>query len=124
LNVSERIRQPGHEHERLISVCRKEKQTLYEKFIGGEISADDYKTAKVAQNVEIARLNQAHTALKKAAAAHKTDKQLNELMEVSLRENVLSRELVELLIDGVRFFPGGQVEVVWNRGIILDGHTA
>jgi hypothetical protein len=102
------------EHERLVASCRKEKLTLYERFVNGEFSAEDYKTAKTAQEVEIDRLTKAYAAIKKTAAARTSEKRLRELMEAALHDKTPSRELMELLIDKICVFPDGKITIAWK----------
>jgi DNA invertase Pin-like site-specific DNA recombinase len=106
------------EFTRLTDANKKKKQTLYEQFVRGEISATDFKSSKVLYDAELERLNGSHTANKvetgKVVAMRKTVTQLHELMESSEDENVLSRPIVELLIESVHVYPDGKVEVVWK----------
>ena len=113
--------QPEQEYERLISKCRKEKQMLYERFVKDEISAEGYKSEKTVLDAESDRLSQAYAALKKTAAARTSDKQLRELMEAAASENTLTIELVDLLIDRVRVYPDGRVDIQWK---LTGGFTA
>jgi hypothetical protein len=71
-------------------------------------------TAKTVQDTEISRLTQASAALRKLDSARKTGQQLRELTEAAFRENTLSRDLVDFLIDKVRVFPDGKVAVDWK----------
>ena len=105
---------PEQEYEHLISKCRNEKQRLYERFVCGEISAEEHNSAKALQDKEIERLNQGCSALKKAAVARKTDKQSRELIDAAFRENTLTHDLVDLLVDRVNIFPDDRITVIWK----------
>ena len=123
--------QSGSEFSSLIAANKKAKQELYERFIRGEIGADEYMTGKTPYDNEIERLTQNHAALKtemgKMAAAREMDRQIRALSEDLSSETKLSSTLADLLIDKVEVFPGGRVKVNWKtpgfEPIIMEGKT-
>ena len=75
-------------------------RTLYEQFVLGEISPDDYKTAKT----ELA------AASNRAKPAHNND--LRKIAGDALKAKKLTQPLVEGLIEKVNIYPGGRVEII------------
>ena len=56
-----------------------------------------------------------------------TNKQLHEITERAFRENTLSCQLVDMLIDKVVVFPDGNVNVTWKaqapNSLLVDRHN-
>jgi hypothetical protein len=110
--------QSESELTKLIAACKKQMQMLYEKLVREEITPEEYKETKVQYETELDRLSHNHIALKqekvKMATALMTENLLREVSETVLKENKLSRLLVDLLIDKVSIYPGGKVTVAWK----------
>ncbi len=103
------------------------KRSLYEAFVLGEISADDYRAAKVSLDVEYDREKRAQTALTKDTSTRMANKGLRQLAEDALKQNKLTEELADALIDKVLVYPGSRIEVVWKAaglGAACTGETS
>jgi hypothetical protein len=92
------------------STLQDENQRLYEQFALGNISVAEYKAAKVRLDADIERQNR--------IAARQNEREhyetLREMAQSVIASESLTRPLVDLLIDKVRVFPGGKIEVKWK----------
>jgi DNA invertase Pin-like site-specific DNA recombinase len=92
------------------STLQDENQRLYEQFALGNISVAEYKTAKMKLDANI--------ELQNRVAARQTEREhygtLREIAQTIVTSESLTRPLVDLLIDSVRVFPGGKIEVKWK----------
>jgi DNA invertase Pin-like site-specific DNA recombinase len=92
------------------STLQDENQRLYEQFALGNINVAEYKTAKVRLGRDIERQNR--------IAVRQTEREyygtLREIAQTVATSKSLTRALVDLLIDRVRVFPGGKIEVKWK----------
>jgi len=129
--TTEKHIQSEPELNQLITAGKKEKQVLYERFVRGEIDVDEYKSAKNLNSTEIDRLSHILSTLtaeaSKRTATLCTNKQLHEITERAFRENTLSCQLVDMLIDKVVVFPDGNVNVTWKaqapNSLLVDRHN-
>jgi DNA invertase Pin-like site-specific DNA recombinase len=90
------------------------KCALYERYVLGEISAGEYKTAKNALDTELEREKRAQAALAKEMAAKTACAGLRQLAEGSLNNRELTKALADALIVKVCVFPDDRVEVIWK----------
>jgi DNA invertase Pin-like site-specific DNA recombinase len=115
------------EYARRIEGVGDEKRTLYERFILGELDAEDFKSEKISLDAELARLTRIHDALaaenSKLAEAKSADVKLRKVAESAAGESALTRALADLLIDRVRVFPGGGIEVEWRFADYFSGES-
>jgi len=106
------------EYEKRINSYKDEKCSLYEKYVLGDVGADAYKAEKAKIDGELARLVRAYDNLKAEttamSAAKNTDDELRRLAETVVSAEMLSRPLVDMLIDKVFVYPGNRVEIVWK----------
>ena len=109
-------------HEKLISQAEDEKVQLYERFVLGEITADEYKTAKAELDTQIAALTRAHEVLSKdvdgLAEASKSREVIVSLADVHAAGE-LTGPMVDVLIDRVLVFPGGNIEISWKIPMLV-----
>jgi hypothetical protein len=92
------------------STLQDENQRLYEQFALGKISIAEYKDAKTRLDCDIERQNR--VATRQSEREHYGT--LREIAQTVVASESLSRSLVDLLIDRVRMFPGGKIEVKWK----------
>jgi hypothetical protein len=97
----------GEQHQ---STLQDENQRLYEQFALGNISVAEYKAAKMRLDADIERQNR--------VAARQSEREhygtLRKIARSVIASETLTRALVDLLIDKVRVFPGGKIEVKWK----------
>jgi hypothetical protein len=91
-----------------------EKRSLYERFVLGGISVDEYKTAKANLDAALDREKRAQSALAKEAMAKAVKIGLRQLAGDALKKRKLSKELADALIDNVRVYPSSRIEIVWK----------
>jgi hypothetical protein len=115
------------EYARRIESVGDEKRALYERVVLGELAAEDFKTEKAGLDAELARLTRIHDALAventKLAEAKSADVKLREVAENAAGESALTRALADLLIERVRVFPGGGIEVDWRFADYFSGES-
>lgn len=97
-----------------LSELQNRKQQLYENLVLGAITPEGYKTQKTVIDIEIGHQQQVHDAIcvqnEKSAPSAATVK----AARVALDTEMLSQELVDMLIEKILIFPGGRVEIVWK----------
>jgi site-specific DNA recombinase len=90
------------------------KQQLYENLVLGTTTPEEYKAQKAAINIEIGHQQQVHDAIcvqnEKSAPSAASVK----AARAALDAEMLSPELVDMLIEKILIFPGGRVEIVWK----------
>ncbi len=90
------------------------KQQLYENLVLGTTTPEEYKAQKAAIDIEIGHQQQVHDAIcvqnEKSAPSAATVK----AARAALDTEMLSQELVDMLIEKILIFPGGRVEIVWK----------
>jgi len=108
------------EYQNRIGMCNEKKCKLYERYVLGEVTAENYRAEKAAIDTELSRLSQAFNTLKAETAvmvASKTsDDELRHLAETADDEGKLSKVLMDLLIDKVYVYPDNRVEIDWKVG--------
>lgn len=93
---------------------RNEKQSLYERFVLGEISRDEYAAKKVSLDSELDRMCHVLAAILDHHEKNAPDTTSIEAARAALKSNILTRELVELLIDRILILPDNRIEIEWN----------
>ena len=93
---------------------RNEKRQLYERFVIGDISREEYAARKSALDTELERLGHIYTAISDHNEKTAPDKTSIEAANAALRTNMLTQELVGLLIDRILIFPNNRIEIVWK----------
>jgi hypothetical protein len=75
-----------------------EKRSLYERFVLGEISVDEYKTAKANLDAAFDLEKRTQSALAKELSAQAVSKGLRQLAGDALKKRKLSKELADTAI--------------------------
>lgn len=105
-------------YEQKINSYNAEKRVLYEKLVLGEIDKEAFKTAKAMCDTAIERLRLVNATYKEEVTRLPTQQtantELRQLTELALRENDLTSELVEMIIDKVYMHPDKQVNIKWK----------
>ena len=100
--------------ENNMAELRNEKQQLYERFVIGDISREEYAAHKSALDAELERLGHIYTAISDYNKKAAPDKTSIEAAKAALRTNMLTQELVGSLIDRILIFPDNRIEMVWK----------
>jgi hypothetical protein len=98
----------AHQTER----CETEKRQLYEQYIDGETSADEYQTAKIKCDEELRRLQHIQTMLTEKTAQLKADSETIIQAKSIAKESKLTQALVDSMIDQIRIHPNKHVEII------------
>jgi len=106
------------EYDRMIGDIQTRKSELYEKYVLGGLSVDEYRGEKAMLDAEHARLKTSCSALaseaKRLAIEKETSDSLTNAAEGVLSKDRLTRPLVDMLIEKVFVYPGNRTEVVWK----------
>jgi len=94
------------------------KRSLYERFILGEINVDEYKTAKAGLDAAFDRAKSTQK-IARESASKTVDDDLRKIAEDAVKAKNLTRPVVEGLVERVKVFPGGRVEVAWKEAVSL-----
>ena len=103
---------PKTELESRITQIEDAKLALYEKFVFGEIGADEYTSEKSGLDDELTRMKNAGAILAKEAAKKASVVGFRQAAEDALKAKKLSQPIVDALIVRVCVYPDGRVEVV------------
>ena len=116
------VREKGCENN--MDGLRNEKRQLYERFVIGDTSREEYEARKSTLDAELERLGHIYTAISDYNEKTAPDKTSIEAAKAALRTNMLAQELVELLIDRILIFPYNRIEIVWKiSGFANHAHT-
>jgi hypothetical protein len=102
------------EYDKIIEKLQNDKRTLYEKFVLGEINAEDYKTTKSEVDIEIERLNSIKSASNEKIKVYENTAEKKKLAEIVNSEISLTKSLADLLIEKIRVFPDNRIEIDWK----------
>ncbi|MDR1617217.1 MAG: recombinase family protein [Syntrophomonadaceae bacterium] len=108
------------EYEGRIEKLREEQQRLYESFVLGGICRDDYKMQKSAVDSEIEKTRLTLESIRGQSGDSASDAIAVEAAKKALRKRVLSKELVDMLIDRVLVYPDDRIEIVWKLPGFMD----
>lgn len=90
------------------------KFALYERYVLGEIGADDYKAEKSMLDAEFERIKNIYAILSKQAAQQASVQDVRQTAEDVRSARKLSQSVVAALVDRVNVYPGGKVEIIWK----------
>ena len=100
------------ELEPQIAQMENDKRILYERFILGEIGADAYRADKTALDTELERMKNTQGIFAKEFEKKAAIAGLQQAAIDAIKARKLSRQIVDALIDRVKVYPRGRVEVV------------
>lgn len=106
------------EYEEQIEALEDSKQSLFEQYVMGEIDVETYKSEKAACDAAILRAKNAYAAIA-AQAKKKQEEQAQQFSRTEITKaitdaDVLTPELVNLLIEKVYVFPGKRIEIAYK----------
>ena len=90
------------------------KCVLYEKYVNREISADEYKAAKAGIDADLERARIVKAVLAKENAKKVSFDGFKQIAAEVVMTKKLTCEITDILIDRVRVYPGGRVEISWK----------
>jgi hypothetical protein len=91
-----------------------ENRRLYEQFVLGNISQDEYKSAKANLDADIGRLKRITSDLAERANEQEHTGSLREIAQTVLKSKTLTRQLVDVLINKVYVYSNKHIEVDWK----------
>lgn len=101
-----------------LDTYKREKQNLYEKLMGKEITTVEYQVMKKTFDEKIAyaqqQLERCCKQIEENTLAAKTNSEVKKLAKEVLKENTLSQSLADRLIDKVYVYPNKRIEIVWK----------
>lgn len=106
------------EYEKQLEALRDQKQSLFERYLLGQIELDTYKLEKAVYDAEILKVKNAYAAvtaqakLKREEQARQSSRQ--EIVHSIVEADVLTSELTDLLIEKVYVFPDNRIEIVYK----------
>ena len=106
------------EYEKQLEALRDQKQSLFERYLLGQIELDTYKSEKAVYDAEILKVKNAYAAvtaqakLKREEQARQSSRQ--EIVHSIAEADVLNSELTDLLIEKVYVFPDNRIEIVYK----------
>jgi hypothetical protein len=89
-----------------------DKCSLYERYVVGEISTDEYKSCKTQLDAEFEMAKQSQALFLKDTATNTMNESLRQIAGDALKYRKLSNELADALIEKVHVYPGSRIEVV------------
>lgn len=106
------------EYEKQIDSLEDSKQSLFEKYVMGEIDVETYKSEKAACDTSILKAKNAYAAIA-AQAKKKQEEQVRQSRHMEIANAItdvdcLTPELVNLLIEKVYVFPDKRIEILYK----------
>ena len=101
-----------------IESYKREKQLLYEKLMGKEITAIEYQVMKKSFDEKIGlaqqQLERCRKQIEESKLTAKTTSEMKKIAKEIQQENTLSQRLADTLIDKVFVYPDKRIEIVWK----------
>lgn len=103
------------DYEQQLADLQGEKMRLYERYVAGELSAEDYRRSKQAVDEQILKVKNICSALaaqaKTEQARHKEQVQRQQIIQEVTSADKLTQTLTDLLIDRVYVYPDKRIEI-------------
>ena len=93
------------------------KRANYEKLILGEIDTEDFRAINNKLDTELTLAKQFISATAQSSAQHIMYDEIRETAQKILDTRELTRQIVETMIDKVRVFPGGEIDIMLSETI-------
>ncbi len=106
-----------------LAKLEEEKQRLYEAFVSGDIDRKEYIVRKRVVDSEFEKARQVYDAIRSDSQKNAPNAESIKAARLALADNVLSRAVVELLIDKVFVHPDHRVEIAWKHPCFAAGLT-
>ena len=112
------------EYEKQIEALEDSKQSLFEQYVMSEIDVETYKSEKAAYDAAILKAKNAYAAISAQAKKklEEQDRQSSrmEIAKAITNADVLTPELVNLLIEKIYVFPDKRIEIAYKIKDIFD----
>ena len=102
------------ECEKQLNHLVEQRQACYEKFIGQEISREEYQSIKSDCAAQIERLNNQLALLRQLERDKDAHKKAAGLAKVAFDETATPRDIVKALVDKIFVSPGNQIAIRWK----------
>jgi DNA invertase Pin-like site-specific DNA recombinase len=94
--------------------CLNKEQVLYEKFVAGEISREEYMSRKFGAGAELNRLKKTGLTVGTADASNGSNRDLRKTAKTVADAASFTGEISNLLVDRVLVYPDRRIEVRWK----------
>ena len=108
------------DYEGQIKKLQDEKLQLYESYVLENIGRGEYKEKKSAIDTEFERVQQILEAILSQTQTSAPDMGTIDIARKALRKKILSKELVDMLIDKVLVYAENKIEIVWRLSGFKD----
>lgn len=112
------------EHEEKLRSIQDSKRHLYEQYALGEIDLETYRTRKAVYDTELVQAKNVHAVITAQTKQIKSDYEIKlkqqEIMQEVGNANMLTKALIDRLINKVYVFPGERIEIEYATQDFLE----
>lgn len=112
------------EHEEKLRSIQDSKRHLYEQYALGEIDLETYRTRKAVYDTELVQAKNVHAVITAQTKQIKSDYEIKlkqqEIMQEVGNANMLTKALIDRLINKVYVFPGDRIEIEYATQDFLE----
>ena len=112
------------EHEEKLRSIQDSKRHLYEQYALGEIDLETYRTRKAVYDTELVQAKNVHAVITAQTKQIKSDYEIKlkqqEIVQEDGNANMLTKALIDRLINKVYVFPGERIEIEYATQDFLE----
>ena len=112
------------EHEEKLRSIQDSKRHLYEQYALGEIDLETYRTRKAVYDTELVQAKNVHAVITAQTKQIKSDYEIKlkqqEIVQEVGNANMLTKALIDRLINKVYVFPGDRIEIEYTTQDFLE----
>ena len=112
------------EHEEKLRSIQDSKRYLYEQYALGEIDLETYRTRKAVYDTELVQAKNVHAVITAQTKQIKSDYEIKlkqqEIVQKVGNANMLTKALIDRLINKVYVFPGDRIEIEYATQDFLE----
>lgn len=112
------------EHEEKLRSIQDSKRHLYEQYALGEIDLETYRTRKAVYDTELVQAKNVHAVITAQTKQIKSDYEIKlkqqEIVQEVGNANILTKALIDRLINKVYVFPGDRIEIEYATQDFLE----
>lgn len=112
------------EHEEKLRSIQDSKRHLYEQYALGEIDLETYRTRKAVYDTELVQAKNVHAVITAQTKQIKSDYEIKlkqqEIVQEVGNANMLTKALIDRLINKVYIFPGDRIEIEYATQDFLE----
>ena len=112
------------EHEEKLRSIQDSKRHLYEQYALGEIDLETYRTRKAVYDTELVQAKNVHAVITAQTKQIKSDYEIKlkqqEIVQEVENANMLTKALIDRLINKVYVFPGDRIEIEYATQDFLE----